>query len=120
MIVTFHSIDNENEKVFFKTKGEQKENSIFFKDESMPNTTIELKIEASSVELIRSGDYNTNMLFQKNKKTKAYYRNNLGLEFDFYVETKVLDIKKNKISIEYNMFLFEEEISTHKIWILLH
>ena len=66
MIVTFHSIDNENEKVFFKTKGEQKDNSILFKDESMPNTTIELKINSSSVELIRSGDYNTNMVFEKN------------------------------------------------------
>lgn len=120
MQVTFHSIDNENNKIFFKSLASKNDNIISFEDKSTMNTTIFLEIKDLSIIFIRKGSINMNIELILNNRTPAKYKNEMGLEFDFEVFTNKLIIEKNKITIEYIMFLDNEEISSHKIWILFH
>ncbi|MGM9969701.1 MAG: DUF1934 family protein [Anaeroplasma sp.] len=118
MQVTFHSLDSDENKIFFKSDAHYENDYIVFEDKSCQNTIIYLKID-SIINLIRKGKVNTNISFIEGIKTDCHYNNDIGLEFDFQVLTNNININKNKITIEYTMFLDGKEFSTHKIWILL-
>ena len=120
MRLSFHSISDNEDKVFFETEYVKEENEIVFLDKTWENTTNHLILLEDKVKLIRLGDVNMEMLFDLSKETIGKYSNNLGLEFSFIVKCYNLKVQKNKILIEYNMILDEFTSSTHKIWILLH
>ena len=120
MILTFHSIDSNDNKIIFNTEYTKKDNLVIFKDKSMENSVIELTIENDSITLKRTGDNEMDLMLIYNQKTTGFYKNNMGLEFEFEAYTTSLNITSKKISIEYTMFLEDNPISTHKIWILFH
>ena len=93
---------------------------IVFLDKSTPGCQIEFTPNVP-MKFKRSGSVLMQMSFMPGIKTKGYYKSEVtGLEFDFEVYTENLKIENNKFSIEYTMFLYNERLSSHKIWILLH
>jgi uncharacterized beta-barrel protein YwiB (DUF1934 family) len=120
MRLSFHSISDNEDKIFYETEYVIEDNEIVFVDKTCENTTNHLILLEDKIKLIRLGDVNMEMLFDLSCDTKGKYSNNIGLEFDFIVRCYNLKIQKNKILIEYNMILDEFTSSTHKIWILLH
>lgn len=119
MVVYFYSINQDKEKVCFHSEGKKDGNRIMFSDLSCENTIISLLVEKDKIVLKREGDTETEMELIKDKTTKGYYKNKMGLDFFFKVICKRLEIKKNRIDIEYSMIMDSEEISSHKIWIIL-
>lgn len=117
MEVTFYSLDDENNKIFFKSKGTKEKNIISFADKSNENTTISLEILDSSITFYRKGNVDMKMILKKNKILDCYYKNQIGLEFNFKVNCKELIIKENRIDMEYDMILDNDIMSSHKIWI---
>lgn len=120
MRLSFHSISDNEDKIFYETEYVMDDNEIIFLDKTTENTTNHLFILEDKIKLIRLGNVNMEMLFDLSKDTKGKYSNELGLEFDFIIRCYKLRVQKNKILIEYNMILDEFTSSTHKIWILLH
>lgn len=120
MILTFHSIDNDDNKIIYKTEYIKKDNLITFDDKSMENTQIHLTIESDSIHFQRVGDNEMDLMLIYNQKTTGFYKNSIGLEFEFEVFTSGLTINSKRISIKYTMFLEGNPMSTHKIWILFH
>lgn len=120
MILTFHSIDSNDNKIIYKTEYIKKDNQIIFADKSMENSVIQLTIENDSITFKRIGDNEIDLMLVYNQKTTGFYKNTMGLEFKFEVYTTSLNITTKKISIEYTMFLENNPMSTHKIWILFH
>lgn len=119
MIVTFHSLDNDNNKIYFKSEAQIIDDYIVFDDKSIENTKIYLKYNSSSVIFKRVGNTNMSIEYIQDKITTGTYKNELGLEFNFSVDTTSFSIEKDKIIIEYNMYIEKDYISSHKIWILL-
>ena len=117
MEVTFYSLDDENNKIFFKSKGTKENNIISFKDKSNENTTILLEINASSITFYRKGNVDMKLILEKNNTNECYYKNEMGLEFNFKAFCKELIVKEKRIDIEYDMILDEDILSSHKIWI---
>ncbi len=68
---------------------------------------------------IRSGIANMELEFDLNKNTVGHYFNNLGLDFNFLVKTKRLEIKEEKIIIEYEYYINNELEQTVKLYLIL-
>ena len=119
MEVFFYSLDNENNKVSYKSNAELSNGKLVFIDKSIESTTIHLSIMKDKLELQRIGNTNTDLVFIENKTTKAHYKNIDGLEFDFLVKCNKLITSLNRIDIEYDMILDNELLSSHKIWIII-
>ena len=120
MKVSFLSLDENNNKVKFESDCSMDENEIIFIDKTVENTTIHLIKEEPNLKLIRDGNTNMEMIFSEGDLTKGYYKNQLGIEFEFYVSTKKLIIDKSKIFINYKMIIDENVQTEHKISILLY
>lgn len=120
MELVFHSIDDRGSKTLFRSKYKIIDDKIIFSDKSTPGCTIEFSPNVP-LNFKRSGSVLMSMSFMPRMKTKGYYKNlETGLEFDFEVYTDNLKMENNKFQIEYTMFLYNERLSSHKIWILLH
>lgn len=120
MIITFHSLDNEGNKVFFKSEAEIIGKYFIFDDKSQENTKIKLMYDTSSINIERIGNTNMKINLSLDEITNSKYSNSLGLKFDFKVKTNELDIKSNKLYAMYDLILDENVISTHKIWIIFN
>lgn len=112
MRVSFLSFDSDRNKVSFQSEASQVDNGITFEDKSYPHTNIQLTFLDDSFVLTRTGNVTMYMAFQLNKDTKGTYKNVEGLEFDFYVHTKSLNMQKNKIKVEYDMLVDQEVVSS--------
>ena len=119
MIVSFFSVDEELNKVSFRSEAKQINNSIIFDDKSVKNTIINLEIYDDKIIIDRSGDVNTYMEFMKNQYFDTSYKSKDGLEFNFKIFCNMLEIKQKRIDIEYDMILDENTKFHHKLWILL-
>lgn len=119
MKVFFYSIDDEKNKINFNTEGFYENDYLVFSDKSIPNTKIYLKYENNTLIFKRFGFVNMNVRLHHQEKTNAWYKNDMGLEFNFITFTKVLNYKDNRIDIEYDMILDNKVYSTHKIWIII-
>lgn len=117
MKITFYSLDDEKNKIFFKSEGKKIDNCIIFEDKSYDNTVIKLELYSSSIILNREGNVNMKLILKKNEASECFYQNEMGLEFKFMAFCKDLIIKENRIDIEYDMILDEDILSSHKIWI---
>ena len=120
MVITFHSIDNEGNKVFYKSEAKIYDSYIEFDDKTSNNTIIKLSYTASSINIERIGDVNMKLLLLQGKITTSSYSNNMGLKFDFKVKTNELLVKENKLFANYELILDENVISSHKIWIIFN
>lgn len=119
MIVSFFSIDDELNKVTFKSEAKIINNSIIFEDKSVKNTIINLEVYDDKISIDRSGDINTYMEFRLNEYFDTFYKSKEGLEFNFKIFCNLLEIKQKRIDIEYDMILDENTKFHHKIWVLL-
>lgn len=119
MIVSFNSLDEELNKVSFVSKAKRINDIIVFEDKSVNDTMINLKIRNNSIIIDRSGHVNLYMEFKENNIFKTKYKSNDGLEFDFEIFCNMLDIKQNRIDIEYDMILDDFTKTHHKIWVLM-
>lgn len=117
MNIVFYSLDSYNNKVYFKTEGIFNNNILSFSDDI---SNYEFIIKNDFITLNRTGSVIMNLIFKKNKKTEGSYKNELGLEMKLEIFTKFLSIKNNKIDIEYDLFINNELISSHKIKILFN
>lgn len=118
MKIIFHSIDSNEEKIFYQVEGQLIKNLLIFEDKSTPNTTIYLTINNDNIILDRVGEVNMHMQFINNQIVEGNYENKLGLEFNIKIKTNGLIIKKNKIDIDYDLIIDNYTASSHKIWIL--
>lgn len=121
MNLTFYSVDSNDEKVVYTTSYKEIDSStIEFIDKSVENTVINVKkLSTSSLLFTRCGKVTMILNLDLNKSTKGYYKNDLGLEFEFSVKTKKIEFINNKYYVEYETNI-NDIISTHKISILLH
>lgn len=117
MDLVFYSLDDNENKIFFRTSYELLDNQIVFDDKSMENTKILLTISENSLIFERKGNVCMKMNLVLNEETKGIYENSNGLSFEFSTLCKSLLITKKKIEIEYSLFVMMDEISSHKIWI---
>ncbi len=118
MKVHFYSIARDS-KVDYITEAEAVENVYLFKDESLENTFNKLIVYSDYISLIRNGQTEGEFHFKLGKRTKASYKNQLGLMFDFLVYTKRLEVTPKKIIIEYDFFIDGEYQDTIKIYLIL-
>ena len=119
MEVSFYSVNDENEKVCFKSLAEKNNNQIIFQDKSLSNTMIYLTILKDKLIFERKGDCNMKIELKNDKKTLGFYSNEIGLEFNFETKCKELIIKDKRIDIQYDMILDNSILSSHKIWIIM-
>lgn len=117
MELVFHSLDSASNKVFYKTTLKKVDNTLIFSDKTVENTTIYLTIEEDSLLFERKGNITMEMVIKENEESIGQYENINGLMFEFKVKTKKLSILKNNIEMEYALYVDEDEISIHKIWI---
>lgn len=120
MIAKFKSIDKEGNVIEFESDCSY-ENGIFtFKDQSIENTMIHLTYDSNSVSILRNGDTKMDLNLIYKQKTSGYYENNLGLKFEFYSFTNDLSVNSNQIYVSYSLFIENDMINEHKIWILFN
>ena len=117
MELVFYSLDNDNNKVFFRADYERKNNQIVFVDKSIENTMIYLTINGNSLIFERKGNTSMTMVLEEMKTTSGHYESSAGLFFDFSIITKKLMVLDKRIEIEYTLSILGDVIGTHKIWI---
>lgn len=113
MFVSFLSLDDEKNKVFFQSEAFQQKNEIWFEDKSTLNTKIKITSLEDSMILERMGSVEMYLHFTLDKPTVGRYKNSDGLILEFLVHTKVLQQQKNKIRVQYEMIMNGECISRH-------
>lgn len=119
MKVFFYSIDDEENKISYNSEAHYEDDMLVFEDKSYENTKMYLKIDKDRVIINRKGMIIMNLELIGNKKTKGYYQNEIGLEFDFIIDCSNLVITDKRIDISYAMILDNQVLSSHKIWIIL-
>ena len=119
MIVSFFSVDEELNKISFKSDAKRINNSIIFEDKSVKDTIINLEIYDDKIIIDRSGYVNTYFEFRLNETFNTKYKSGDGLEFEFKIFCNLLEIKQNRIDIEYDMILDDFTQFHHKLWLLL-
>ena len=120
MIAKFKSIDKEGNIIEFESACIY-ENGIYrFADGSIENTMIYVSFDSDSVSIIRKGDTNMDLNLIYKQKTSGYYENNLGLKFEFESFTNDLSVNFNKIYVSYSLFIENDMVNEHKIWILFN
>ena len=120
MIAKFKSIDKEGNITEFESICLYENGIYTFKDESTENTMIYVSFDSNNLNIIRKGDttMDLNLIFKQ--KTSGYFENNLGLKFEFESFTDDLSVNFNNIYASYSLFIENELINQHKIWILFN
>lgn len=119
MKVFFYSVDDENNKISYNSEAHYDKNMIIFDDKTYENTKVYLQILNDKVIINRKGMISMNLELAFNKKTKGYYQNEMGLEFEFIADCNYLTISDKRIDASYSMILDGQVLSSHKIWIIL-
>jgi uncharacterized beta-barrel protein YwiB (DUF1934 family) len=117
MELVFYSLDNDNNKVFFRAEYKIIDNQIIFQDKATENTMIYLTINEDSLIFERKGNTSMTMTLMENIETFGHYESSAGLFFDFRIITKKLMVLDKRIEIEYTLSILCDVIGTHKIWI---
>ena len=120
MIAHFKSVDKEGNVTKFDSQCEYKDGTYIFKDLATENTTIYVSIDASTVTILRKGDTNMELFLVYKEKTTGYYKNNLGLEWNFYAKTDDLSINRDRIYASYSLFVENDIVNQQKMWILFN
>lgn len=117
MVVSFRSLDSENNKIEYIAEAKQVEDYIEFEDKSCFDTKIRLKVGNGIAEFTRVGFISMSIKFQLNETTPGAYVNAEGLDFEFEIFTTELQMDKDKLSVRYNMIMDNNVISKHFIQI---
>lgn len=119
MRISFYSF-SDDDTIRLEAEGNQNNNIISFYDKE--NVLVEYIIDEINgiLEIRRTGQVNSSMLFKKGKKTISKYQTVDGLDIDFLVHCHSLNIEKNKIVVEYQLSLDDNIINNYKIWLLIH
>ena len=99
MKISFLSIDNEKNRIFFSSEAVKSNDELAFVDGTTPNTTIHLITIDNKLKLIRDGSVKMEMIFIDKEKTKGTYRNEMGLEFEFDIFCHELIIEEQRYVI---------------------
>ena len=120
MIAHFKSIDRDGNVTKFDSICEY-ENGIYkFKDLATEGTMIYISIDATTITITRKGNTNMELFLVRGEKTSGYYKNDLGLEFEFSAITTDLSINSDRIYASYSLFVEEDMVNSQKIWILFN
>lgn len=119
MKVFFYSVDDEENKVSFHTDGLYKDNILSFEDKTLSNTRIHIYIYPDRLIFQREGSVEMKLELIEGQAMSSFYKNDIGLEFEFKAFCHKLKISKDKIDIEYEMILDHNSLSYHKIWIII-
>lgn len=117
MVVSFQSLDSENNKIEYLAEAKQVEDYIEFEDKSCSDTKIRFKTGNGIAEFIRVGYISMSIKFQLNETTLGAYVNAEGLDFEFEIYTTELQMDKDRLSVRYNMIMDNKVISKHFIQI---
>ena len=120
MIVSFYSIDSNENEVKFESTATLIDNTYIFDDKSLNNTIINLIVLNDEIIFKRMGDVDMNLELKNGKKTKGNYKNNNGLEFSFECLCDELKMVEKNLSIGYSLIIDGEAISYHKILITIY
>lgn len=120
MIAHFKSSDKEGNVTKFDAKCDYVDGVYIFPDLAAENTTIYISIDASTVTIIRKGDTDMELFLAYGEKTSGYYKNSMGLEFDFVSYTNDLSINSDRIYASYSLFVENDLVNMQKIWILFN
>ena len=105
MKIHFYSIQD-GESIDFISDASFFNNTYIFQDKTADNITAKCKLcSDNKIEFVREGFVSTFIVFELGKRTKAKYKDEMGLAFDFMVYTKRLEITEKKISIEYDYYI---------------
>lgn len=114
MKVHFYSKSSDFEVDFISEAEIIEGNAFDFKDESIENTRIVMipYEEERTLRFRRYGDTFMDIVYSMGGVTRGYYKNNMGLEFEFDANTLYVDIKKDKIEVEYELYI-NGELNNH-------
>lgn len=116
MIVSFVSIDKDNDRVSFEAEAHYEENTLVFPDLSMPNTMLYVTKVDDELVIIRDGEVKMDAYYIKNNYSTGIYEGN-GLKFEFRIYTQELVVTKHKIVLEYVMSVENDIVGSNKITI---
>lgn len=119
MVVSFFSIDNQNNRVCFKSEAVYENQTLIFQDKSVKDTYIHVAENGDKLRFERKGAVRMVMELEVGCLRNGFYKNDLGLEFTFFSYCRALKITEKKIEMEYDMILDEAVLSKHKIWIII-
>lgn len=88
--------------------------TISFMDNQTKNSFIPL---TEGIKLVREGQIKQEILFLPNKITKTTLIDEFDLQMDFFVYTEVVKQTMKGIYIKYSLFVGQEKLSQHKIWL---
>ena len=120
MIAHFKSIDKDGNVTSFDSICKYENNTYSFLDLATENTMIYISIDASTVTIKRVGYTNMELFLVNGLKTTGYYKNNLGLEFNFDCLTNDLSINNGSIYASYSLFVENDMVNQQKMWILFN
>lgn len=115
MKVSFLSMDDQKNKVYFVADASFKENVLSFVDKSCEHTQITMTLEEDRITLARTGLVQMEMIFELEHFTPGAYQNEEGLEFTFKIFCKRLSIQKKRMIIQYDMLLDQQILSSHTL-----
>ncbi len=119
MEVSFYSIDNENNRISYKSEAKIENGFIVFEDKSLDSTNVYIKKENDSLTILRAGKINMEIKLIPDTLTTGAYQNDIGVEFEFNTFCKKLLLSEKRYDAEYDIILDKDIISSHKIWIIL-
>jgi uncharacterized beta-barrel protein YwiB (DUF1934 family) len=119
MQIHFISYQEGLKTLSFKSEYEIIDGKYHFIDKTQENTRIILDINNDSIIIKRIGNVNSIMEFKKNLKTISKYKNNLGLEFDFLIDTKAINLYKNGYEILYDYYVENDFIGSVKLILMI-
>ncbi len=111
MIVSFISIDEDDNKIEYTSSADVINDKIIFMDKSTTNTNIMIYKKNDSLYLKRYGLIDMTMEYKLGNKTLGYYKNQDGIEFEFQTYTNYLEIKDDKYIVDYEMIVENDVVS---------
>ena len=120
MIISFYSIDSNDNETKFESEATLSENTYIFDDKSLDNTIINLIVLNDKIIFKRMGNVDMKLELELNKKTKGNYKNSNGLEFDFECLCDELKTNKKNITLGYSLIIDGNAISYHKILVTIY
>ncbi len=103
MIVEFKMIIDDD-TIEFKSIGKLNENVLTFKDMNNKENTISIYILEEQIIVLQDGVTKMENNYVLNKKTEGFYKGQHNVNGVTHCNTKVLEIKKNEIYIEYEFY----------------
>lgn len=118
MKIHFYSFSDTG-NVSYDAECEFSNNTYSFKEEES-NSLIKFTINSDGTILMnRIGENSLSMLFDLDKLTKSHFKNSMGLEFDFTVNTKEINITTKGFMVNYTYYVDEKTSQNVKICLLV-